>query len=287
MLHMEGIDGGYVVVERNAGRAALQLIAAVLGRSQTTNQDGGLTTLAAPADNGSCKVRCNEGQLWIKVSSGTSAIDLPLDVWRKARIVLTAPKSPPMTAFERQCAAAIDFVKDAYLQLTKIQFSSFDQSRVNLNPVLWDFKVSLVSSFIKLLVDECGRSDVPLEQRLALGFHGTPTVNTDNILKNGFDPAKNTCHSAGAYFTGQFSYASSYVRTYKCSDQVPSDVLIVALVRGHEMRGTSSACDELRRISAQQVVIPETHALPLASIRVPRARLRPCPRPPPATLTVA
>ena len=286
---MEGIDGGYVVVERKTGRAALQRIAAVLGMSQHATNQASLEpsrhTLSLSVDNGSCKVRCLDGhQLWLKVSSaGVGSVDLPLGVWRKARVVLTTtPKPAPMTAFERRCAAAVDLVKDAYLKLIasepfKTQCS--DRNQIHLNPVLWDFKVSLVSSFIKLLVDECGEGIVPLshvfEQRFALGFHGTPAGNTDDILKNGFDPSKNRCGKAGAFFTGCIGIAYAHGSSRNRSNNArcyggpasSSDVLIVALVRGHERHGTSSACDKLRRISAQEVALPETHALPLASIR--------------------
>lgn len=298
MLHMEGIDGrGYVVVQRNVGRATLQRIAAVLGRSQHATKHAALFRRIwrrltrsghSYVEIESCKVRCKDGhQLWIKVSlTGAGAVDIPLGVWRKARVVLTAPKPVPMTAFEIQCVSAIDLVKDAYLKLIASPFTitlhahppsrsgrckrvcgRVCGSNVHLNPVLWDFKVSLVSSFIKLLVEECGRSDVPLEQGFAMGFHGTPAGNTANILQNGFDPSKNVCRKAGAFFSGSFDRALRHGIKGNCRSASDVSVLIVALVCGRELHGTSLACDELRRMKARKVALPETHTLPLASIR--------------------
>ena len=100
-------------------------------------------------------------------------------------------------------------------------------------------------------------------------------------MKNGFDPAKNRCGKPGAFFSGDFNFASRHGRgRYSSySSDATTSVLVVALVvRPHGRYCYPSICHctdvpvakdaTTSKILCPELALPEQHTLPLASVRV-------------------
>ena len=64
--------------------------------------------------------------------------------------------------------------------------------------------------------------------KVSLGYHGTPSRNTDAIMQNGFCPGCRRSAGDGAYFSGELSYSVSYAR--RAGGPQPGDVFLVALI---------------------------------------------------------
>ena len=64
--------------------------------------------------------------------------------------------------------------------------------------------------------------------KVLLGYHGTPSRNTDAIMNNGFCPRCRRSAGDGAYFSGELSYSVSYAR--KSGSSEAGDVFLVAII---------------------------------------------------------
>lgn len=129
---------------------------------------------------------------------------------------------------------------------------------LRLNPALWDFRAKTVRNFVEGLVRAGAKKEAP---RVMLGYHGTPSRNTDRIMSNGFDPKMRRSAGDGAYFSGELSYSVSYAR--KAGGPEPGDVLLVALI---EVSNLARRPDS-HLINAQGAVFKEENTLPLARLR--------------------